>query len=89
MTLLPDSVISSSPAWDPSSQTPITTPELDIVGPNVELGQQLVTQHSCIIHPLLDLQLVSKQFRVVADGGNFKQKEIMVITALVNGQLSI
>jgi hypothetical protein len=89
MTPLPDSVISLSPAWDPSSRTPVATPELDIVGPNVELGQQPVTQRSRVVHPLLDPRLVGKQLRVVADGGDFKQKEIVVVIALVGGQLSI
>lgn len=89
MTPLPDSIISSSPAWDPSSRTPIATPELDIVGPNVELGRQLVTQRSHVVHPLLDSRLVGKQFKVVANGGNFKQKEMVVDIALVSGQLSI
>jgi len=45
MTLMPDLVISSSTAWDPSSQTPITEPEL---------GKQLVVQPSRVTHPLLD-----------------------------------
>jgi len=45
-------------------------------------------QHSCVIHPLLDPQLVGKQFKVVANGGNFK-KEIVVGIALISGQLSI
>jgi len=45
MTQMPDSVISSSPAWDPSSQMPIVEPEL---------GKQLVVQPSHVTHPLLD-----------------------------------
>ncbi|KIK07881.1 hypothetical protein K443DRAFT_2098 [Laccaria amethystina LaAM-08-1] len=84
---MPDSVISSTPAWDPSSRTPIATP--DLVGPNIQLGQQLVTQPSRVVHPLLDLRLVGKQFRVVANGGNFKEKEIAIVIALISGQPSI
>ena len=87
---MPDSVISSTPAWDPSSRTPVATPEVeDLVGPNIQLGQQLVAQCSHVVHPLLDPRLVGKQFRVVANGGNFKQKEITVVIALISGQLSI
>ncbi|KIJ90484.1 hypothetical protein K443DRAFT_15198 [Laccaria amethystina LaAM-08-1] len=87
MTPMPDSVISSTPAWDPSSRSPIATP--DLVGPNIQLGQQLVTQPSRVVHPLLDLRLVGKQFRVIANGGNFKEKEIVVVIALISGQPSI
>jgi len=54
MTLMPNSIISSSPAWDPSLWTPVMTPDLDLAGPSIEVGQQLVMQHSHIIHPLLD-----------------------------------
>jgi len=86
---MPDSIISSSPAWDPSSRTPVATPDLDLAGPSIEVGQQLVTQRSHVVHPLLDPRLVSKQFKVVANGGNFKQKEIVVGIALISGQLSI
>jgi hypothetical protein len=76
---MPDSVISSSPAWDPASRTPIAEPEI---------GEQLVAQPSRVAHPLLDPRLVGKKFRVIADGGNFKQKEIVVDITLVHGQLS-
>jgi len=89
VTPMPDSVLSSSPAWDPLSQIPIATPEEELVMPNIQLGQRLVVQRSYVIHPLLDPWLIDKQFRVVADGGNFKQKEIMVGVSLVSGQLSI
>jgi len=51
---MPDSVISSTPAWDPLSRTPITAPAEDLVAPNIQLGQQLVAQHSDVVHPLLD-----------------------------------
>jgi hypothetical protein len=88
MMPLPDSVIFSSPAWDPLSETPTMTPELDHIRPNIELGQQLAMQCSHVTCPLLDPQLVSKQFKV-ADGRNFKQKEIVVIISLVSGELSI
>ena len=54
MTLMPDSIISSSPAWDPSSRTPVATPDLDLAGPSIEVGQQLVMQRSHVVHPLLD-----------------------------------
>jgi len=89
MTPTPDSIISSSPAWDPSLRTPVATPDLDLAGPSIEVGQQLVMQHSHVVHPLLDPRLVGKQFKVVANGGNFKQKEIVVGIALISGQLSI
>jgi len=89
MTLMPDSIISSSPAWDPSSRTPVATPDLDLARPSIEVGQQLVMQCSHVVHPLLDPRLVGKQFKVVANGGNFKQKEIVVGIALISGQLSI
>jgi len=65
------------------------TPDLDLTRPSIEVGQQLVMQCSHVVHPLLDLQLVGKQFKVVANGGNFKQKEIVVGIVLISGQLSI
>ena len=86
---MPDSPISSSPAWDPLSRTPIATPEEDLVVPNIQLGQQLVVQPSCVVHPLLDPQLIGKQLKVVVDGGNFNKKEMVVAISLVSGQLSI
>ena len=89
MTPMPDSVISSSPAWDPLSRTPIATPEKDLVAPNIQLGQQLVAQRSRVVHPLLDPRLVDKQFKVIVDGGDFNKKEIVVVVSLVSGQLSI
>ena len=88
MTPLPTSVISSSPAWDPSSRTPIATPELDS-RPSNELVHHSVTQHPCIQHPLLDPRLVGKKLTVVATGASFQGKEITVDIVLVGNQLSI
>ena len=83
-TPMPNSPISSSPTWDLSSWTPMVTPEL-----HIEPVLPSITQHSCIQHPLLDPQLVGKKLKVVATGGSFKEKDILVDVVLMGEQLSI
>ena len=65
-TPIPDSCLSSSPAWDPSSRTPHPYPDLSFASPSSP-SQPVDAEHI-----LLDAHLVNVGLKVVADGGGYK-----------------
>jgi hypothetical protein len=82
---MPDYVL-SSPAWDPSSHTPLPHyPETE--GDSCSLPSPLQQQGPA--HPLLDSQLISAKLKVLVTGGEHKDKEMVVAIVQVDGWLSI
>ncbi len=81
-TPIPDSCLSSSPAWDPSSRTP--QPEADYSFPSSSSASHPVGPS----HPLLDARLVNVQLKVVVDGGEHKKKELSASIISMEGRHS-
>ena len=81
-TPIPDSCLSSSPAWDPSSRTP---------QPNADHSFASPSSPSHPVdpkHPLLDARLVNVGLKVVVDGGEYRRKELNVFVTSTEGRLS-
>src|SRR6266540_6507838 len=89
----------SSPAWDPSSHTPL---------PNFDYSESLTTTVSSSPitfnqghevpsttsssdqgHILLDMRLVDAQLKVSVTGGKFNKRELTASVRFIEGQLSI
>ena len=101
MTPMPDwSPSLSTPAWDPSSCTPMPT----LSTPSWTLSPSLMASHdptpatatSCSSihpalsqHPLLDSHLLGVQLKVIVNGGHFKDKEAAVTVEMGVEQLII
>lgn len=93
-TPLPD-YISSTPAWDPSSRTPLapwlTSPRPN--SPTTSLAastSQIPEGPPTLSHPLLDVRLIGIKLRVLVNGGEYKNKELEVsIVKASDGQLNI
>ena len=84
---MPDYVI-SSPAWNPSSWTPVPhSPETEAVSRSHDLPTR--PQQQGPAHPLLDSRLIGVKMKVTVTGGEYKDKEMVVAVAEVDGQLSI
>jgi hypothetical protein len=90
-TPLPTSVSESSPAWDPLSRTP---------NPYLEDERRVATDSCHQVassstappepsHPLLDSRLCGRKLKVVANGRDYKSKELTVSVEMVAGSLSI
>ena len=70
-------VLSSMPAWDPSSCTPLQT----VAPPPIASSSQSVM----LAHPLFDLQLSDIDLKVIVNGGGQNNKEFTVsITSVGN-----
>ena len=83
VTPMPQSPLSSSPAWDPNSHLPeLELKQSPAAGPS-HLPVSLPSEHI-----LLDPRLLDAQLRVIV-GGLYKNKEMVVTISLVNGQPSI
>jgi hypothetical protein len=78
---MPDYVL-SSPAWNPSSRSPL--PHFQ----ETELPSDLPTPQQPA-HPLLDSRLIGTKMKVSVTGGEYKDKEMVIAVALVDGRLSI
>jgi len=88
----------STPAWDPSSHTPLASHDDDgtPLDPLSSLNAQTLapgpsrsTSQQSVQHPLLDLRLLGTQLKVMVNRGKYKQKELVASPVLVDGQLSI
>lgn len=98
-TPLPDWSPSSTPAWDPSSHTPLAFCDDDSTplapSPSSLNAQTLLPGPSCatsqqrVQHPLLDVRLQGIQLKVMVNGGEFAQKELVASLMSIDGQLSI
>lgn len=96
---MPDWSPSSTPAWNPSSHTPLASrddywthrasPPLEpdtrtpLPGPSHDILKPSIQ------HLLLDSRLLGIQLKVVVTGGKFREKEMLASLALVDGQLSL
>lgn len=91
-TPMPEQPFSSSPAWDPSSRTPISEAERDS-----DVGSTSLARRGCplgirvrdeIRHVLLDLRLLNTSLHVIlCEAGS--EKEIVAIITSAEGQLCI
>ena len=79
---MPDSCLSSSPAWDPSSRTPEPNPDYSSAGPSSS------SHRVDLEHPLLDARLVNVGLKVIAKGGEHKGKELTAFVVSTEGRLS-
>jgi hypothetical protein len=79
---MPDYVL-SSPAWNPSSRTPVP-PFLGSEEASCSSPQQQGPTH-----PLLDSRLIGVKVKVLVNGGEHKDKEMVVAVAQMDGRLSI
>jgi hypothetical protein len=79
---MPDSHLSSSPAWDPSSRTLEPNPNYSFAGPSSS------SHHVDPEHPLLDARLVNVRLKVIANGGEHKEKELTAFVVSTEGRLS-
>jgi hypothetical protein len=82
-TPFPDSALSSSPAWDPSSRTPQPNPDHSFASPSSP-SHPVDPEH-----PLLDARLMNVDLMVVVDGGGHKGKELCAFVKSMKGQLSL
>jgi hypothetical protein len=83
---MPDYVL-SSPAWNPSSRTPVHLPETEEVSCSHHLP--IPPQQQGPAHPLLDSWLIGIKMKVLVTGGEHKDKEMVVTVAQMDGGLSI
>src|SRR5260221_4241205 len=93
-TPLPESCLSSSPAWDPSSRTP----QLDRTSPipgspsqsvNPEHPPNSCTSLTSPDHALLNPRLVDVRIKVVVNRGGYEAKEISALIVSTEGRLGI
>ena len=84
---MPDYVL-SSPAWNPSSRTPVPhLPETE--GVSCSHHTPIPPQEQGPAHPLLDSQLIGAKMKVLVTGGKHKDKEMVVAVEQMDGHLSI
>lgn len=84
-TPMPEQPLSSSPAWDPSSRTPLgQSNSLDIPSSSSHLPPSINSEAQ---HILLDPRLLDAQLRVYVNGGRFRNEELTVSVQSVEGQL--
>jgi hypothetical protein len=84
---MPDFVL-SSPAWNPSSRTPI--PHFpDTEGASCSHHPPIRPLQQRPAHPLLDSRLIGAKMKVSVTGGEHNNKEMVVTIAQLDGQLSI
>ena len=74
----------SSPAWDPSSRTPALPLENDTS--IVDDGQDLALSSDNPTHPLLDSRLVGVRLKVVVNGGDYNDKEVVAFIDSLDGR---
>jgi hypothetical protein len=89
----------SSPAWDPSSRTPLpnfdyaeslaTTASSSPVTFNQGHDVPTTTSSSDHGHVLLDMRLVDAQLKVSVTGGKFIKRELTASVRVIEGRLSI
>ena len=91
-TPVPESCLSSSPAWDPSSRTP----QPDRTSP-ISPSQSVGPDNSCTSltsrpidpdHILLDPRLVNVGIKVVVNGNGYAAKELSILIMSMEGRLS-
>jgi len=89
---------SSTPAWNPSSRTPIAPlPSEDwslptaaaIPPPSVASASRDVDSQRPPSHPFLDRRLIGANLKAVVNGEGHKNKEMVVTVADVEGRLCI
>jgi hypothetical protein len=86
-TPMPDYIL-SSPAWNPSSRTPVPH-FLETEEASCSHHPPISPQQQDPAHPLLDSRLIGAKMKVLVTGGEHKDKEMVIAVAQVNGQLSI
>ena len=93
---MPEQSFSSSPSWDPSSQTPIRDLEDDLdIGHNPQStlagsSHGPVPQDQVAIqYNLLDPRLLNARLKVIVNGGTFDGKGVVATIESVKGRLSI
>jgi len=79
-TPFPEPSLSSSPAWNPSSDVPDTNHLVESLGRLPD-----PTFH----HPLLDERLLNVQLGVLVTGGGFEAKELTACVQTINGRLRL
>lgn len=91
-TPFPESCLSSSPAWDPSSRTPqpdCTSPSPPSQSVDLEHPPNSCTSLTSPDHALLNPRLVDVGIKVVVNGGGYEAKEITALIVSTEGRLSI
>jgi len=83
-TPFPESCLSSSPAWDPSSRTPQLNPDYSGSPCRSSSSRSVDPEHA-----LLDARLSNVKLRVIVDGGDYKNKELTASIFTADGRLSI
>lgn len=80
--------ILSSPTWNPSSWTPVPHfQETEEASSSHHLP--IPPQQQSLAHPLLNSRLIGTKMKVLVTSGECKGKEMAVIVAQVDGQLSV
>jgi len=97
-TPMPEQPLSSSPAWDPSSRTPIPERECD---PDITVDNDsppYASSSNALTGPgsapsqqhlLLDPRLLGIDLKVTVNGGKYKEKELVASLTSLEGRLSI
>jgi hypothetical protein len=91
-TPLRDFSSSSTPAWDPSSRSPVPALESSVsfppCSPPVQVASTNQIVNSSSSH-LLDRRLIGITLTILVNGGEYKNKELNAYVVEFNGQLSI
>jgi len=94
-TPMPEQPFSSSPAWDPSSRTPISELEhldaavCDDRTPRASSSNALTSSRQDIQHLLLDPRLLGIDLKVIVSGEKDKDRELVASLTSLEGRLSI
>ncbi len=89
---------SSTPAWNPLSHTPIApSPSFNCNAPTsiaaIPSSPVASTSHDIALqppsHPFLDRRLLSANLKAIVNGDGYKNKEMVVTVAEIEGRLSI
>lgn len=80
---------SSTPAWDPSSRSPMPELSLNSSPMPVASTSQVSDSLQALSHFFLDRRFIGITLKVVVDGGEYKAKELDAHLVEVNGQLCI
>jgi len=87
-TPMPD-FSSSTPAWDPSSRSPMPELSLNSSPMPVASTSQVSDSPQALSHFFLDRRLIGITLKVVVNGGEYKAKELDAHLVEVHGQLYI
>lgn len=89
---MPDFSSSSTPAWDPSSRSPMPASEFSVSFPSCSSPVQVASTNQIINSSsshLLDRRLIGITLTVLVNGGEYKNKELDAYVVEFNGKLGI